>query len=93
MREEEFRRFLLDDPQIESKVKAVSSRRSKARSVEDSFNLDLDNYVNDDMKLYNLLIRIKDELHDSNGAKQNAVRKYYQFVTGREFPRLSQFDR
>lgn len=93
MREEEFKRYLLDDPQIESKEKAVSSRMSKARTVEDAFNINLDSYVNDDSKMYNLLLRIKDELHDSNGAKQNAVRKYYQFVNGMEFPRLSQFNR
>ncbi|MGB7604125.1 MAG: hypothetical protein WBL93_01480 [Lutisporaceae bacterium] len=90
MREEDFRRFLLEDPNIESKIKAVNSRLSKARSVEDHFNINLDSYVMDDAKMHNLLLRIKDELHDSNGAKQNAVRKYYQFATGREFPRLSQ---
>ncbi|ARC27610.1 MULTISPECIES: hypothetical protein [Bacillus cereus group] len=67
MREEEFAKFLINDNQINSKDKAVRSRISKGRLVEDRFNVNLDQIVKDDKKVYNLLNRIKEELSDSNG--------------------------
>lgn len=93
MREEEFAKFLINDNQINSKDKAVRSRISKARLVEDRFNVNLDQIVKDDKEVYGLLKRIKDELNDSNGAIQNSVRKYYMFVNKTTFPTLSKYEK
>lgn len=93
MREEEFAKFLINDNQINSKDKAVRSRISKARLVEERFNVNLDQIVKDDKKVYDLLIRIKEELKDNNGAIQNSVRKYYIFVNKTAFPTLSKYEK
>lgn len=93
MRQTEYIKFLDQDSNIISKDKAVRSRVSKARSVEEKLNVNLDFIVIDDDRMFDLLINIKNELSDSNGAKQNAVRKYYIFVNNREFPSLANYQR
>lgn len=87
MREEEFRRFLIKCDSIESKTKAVSTRVSKASAVERKLGVNLDVIVRNDELVFYLLIRIQQEMNDRNGGYQNAVRKYYSFLTGRDFPR------
>jgi len=93
MKEEQFAKFLISDSQISSKDKAVRSRISKAKLVEEKFNLNLDSVVIDDAKVYDLLNKIRNELNDSNGAIQNAVRKYYIFVNKVGFPSLSRYEK
>jgi hypothetical protein len=93
MRETEFKNFLNTDSNIDSKIKAVRSRVSKARMVERHFNISLDAIVNDNDKMYDMLVRIKQEMKDTNGNISNALRKYYQFTNGRVFPVLSQYQR
>jgi hypothetical protein len=93
MRQTEYIKFLDQDNNIISKDKAVRSRVSKARGVEEKLNVNLDDVVIDDDRMFDLLINIKNELSDSNGAKQNAVRKYYIFVNNREFPSLAKYQR
>lgn len=93
LREQDFADYLNNDPNIKSKIKAVSSRLSKARLVERQLNASLDNIVADDDLMYETLCRIKNELNDTNGNISNAVRKYYVFSTGKEFPPLSQWHR
>ncbi|RTR26299.1 hypothetical protein EKG37_21755 [Robertmurraya yapensis] len=93
MREKEFEKFLVNDGKIESKDKAVRSRLSKARKVEDEFHVNLEEIVRDDEKMYNTLKRIKSELIDSNGSIQNALRKYYIFVNKRGFSTLNQYEK
>ena len=61
--------------------------------VERHFNISLDAIVSDNDKMYNILVRIKQEMKDTNGNISNALRKYYQFVNGRVFPALSQYQR
>jgi predicted DNA-binding ribbon-helix-helix protein len=91
MREADFERFLDADSNITSKDKAVRSRMSKARKIEQHFYMSLDAVVADDNMMYDILSRIKNELSDYNGAISNALRKYYLFVHGHEFPRLCDF--
>ena len=93
LREQDFADYLNNDPNIKSKVKAVNSRLSKARLVERQLSASLDSIVADDNLMYETLCRIKNELNDTNGNISNAVRKYYLFSTGKEFPPLSQFRR
>jgi hypothetical protein len=91
MREAEFAKYLAADPNITSKDKAVRSRIAKARKIEQHFNIDLDTIVADDNKMFDILCHIKREQNDRNGTISNALRKYYQFANGREFPKLSDY--
>ena len=91
MRERNFAEYLNNDPNIKSKVKAVNSRLSKARLVERQLETSLDSVVADDNLMYRTLCRIKSEMNDTNGNISNAVRKYYLFSNGKEFPQLSQW--
>ncbi|WP_185223193.1 hypothetical protein [Parageobacillus thermoglucosidasius] len=93
MKEAEFRKFLMNDSNIKSKVKAVNSRVARALRVEREFNVDLDDIVKNDEAMYHLLLQIQEKLNDRlyHNAYQNAVRKYYLFVNGKEFPRLKQY--
>jgi membrane-bound lytic murein transglycosylase MltF len=92
MREEQFYNFLITDENIKSKVKAVSSRMSRARNVEKSLNINLDVVVKDDDTMYNTLLTLKEDFKD-NGKLQNAVRKYYVFINHKEFPSMVKYKR
>ncbi|WP_164667833.1 hypothetical protein [Virgibacillus doumboii] len=92
MREEKFIRFLTQQESIQSKHKAINSRLAKARKVERDLEVNLDEVVKDDQKTYELLIHIRRRLNDSNGAYQNAVRKYYRFINQNEFPSLKNYE-
>ena len=89
MREDEFRAFLERANQINSKNKAVRSRISRAIIAETILNNSLDYTVADDDRMYEALMRICEDSREKNGNIQNAVRWYYKFVNGKEFPRLS----
>ena len=89
MREDEFRAFLERANQINSKNKAVRSRISRAIIAETILNNSLDYIVADDDRMYEALMRIGEDPREKNGNIQNAVRWYYKFVNGKEFPRLS----
>lgn len=91
MREEEFERYLLEDENIVSKVKAVRSRIAKARMIERHFDTSLDFIVADDEKMYETLLRIKKEMKDTNGNLSNALRKYYCFFNGKKFQTLAEY--
>ena len=89
MRGDEFRAFLERANQINSKNKAVRSRISRAIIAETILNNSLDYTVADDDRMYEALMRICEDSREKNGNIQNAVRWYYKFVNGKEFPRLS----
>lgn len=93
MRENDFESFLNADCNIVSKTKAVRSRMSKVRMVERQFNMSLDTIVNDDNRMYDTLVRIKQEMKDTNGNISNALRKYYLFSNRKVFPTLSQYQK
>ncbi|MHA6258829.1 hypothetical protein ACXYMX_02830 [Sporosarcina sp. CAU 1771] len=93
MRELEFKRFLAESEGIVSKDKAVVSRVSKALKVERDLRVNLDSVVIDDEKMYNLLLQIRTQMNETNGVYQNAVRKYYLFVNGKEFPRMKTYEK
>lgn len=94
MRETEFKAYLINDKSIDSKVKAVGSRVSKALAVERELDVNLDSEVKDDERMYNLLQLIQDKMNDKkyHNVHQNAVRKYYLFVNGLEFPRMKTYE-
>lgn len=91
MREKAFEEYLLSDESIKSKLQAVNSRLCKARFIEIEFEIDLDECVSDDDKMYETLIRVKLETNDHNGNNSNALRKYYEFSNGKRFPTLAEY--
>lgn len=95
MREEEFRNYLIGNEDIQSKVKAVTSRVAKALKVERELYIDLDLIVKNDEQMYQLLLDVQEKLNDRqyHNVFQNAVRKYYSFVNGKEFPRMAQYEK
>lgn len=88
MREKEFEDFLIADINIISKTKAVRSRINKGRMIERHFEKSLDIIVSDNHIMYETLIRIKDEMKDTNGNISNALRKYYLFANKSIFPTI-----
>ena len=93
MRENEFRRYLESSMQIRSKSKAVSSRISRAHTAETILMASLDTIVMNDDRMYEALTLIHDDSREKNGNIQNAVRWYYKFINGREFPKLLSYQR
>ena len=91
MRDQEFEDYLLQDDNIRSKVKAVRSRINKARMIERHFDTSLDTIVSDDEIMYEILVRIKAEMKDTNGNLSNSLRKYYIFSAGKAFPTLGSY--
>ena len=70
--------------------KGVNSRISLIHSIENNFDLNIDNIVKDDNETFRLLNLIK-KSKDYNGNKQNAVRAYYEYINKKEFPRLNEY--
>lgn len=91
MIEDKFEEFLIKDSNITSKDKAVRTRVSKARAVEEMIGESLDYIVADDDRMYNALLLINSNMNNSNGAYSNALRKYYIFKNQKEFPRISNY--
>jgi len=91
VQEKEFEDFLINDINIVSKIKAVRSRVNKGRMIERHFDKSLDAIVSDDNVMCETLIRIKNEMKDTNGNLTNALRKYYQFANHRVFPTLIEY--
>lgn len=93
MKEYEFRNFLENSENIDSKEKAVQSRVSRANIAEEIIGTSLDIIVQDDQKMYEALLYIKADSRERNGNIQNALRWYYKFINGKEFPTLISFSK
>ena len=91
-RESEFQTFLMQEKTINSK-KAVDSRMSKAREAEIILGRQLDAIVSDDDLMYDSLVALKPHEDPAHTPMQNAVRKYYKFVNGKDFPQLRYYKR
>ncbi len=91
-KEEDFKCFLLHEKTINSQ-KAVASRMSKARKAEDILGQQLDLVVANDDLMYDSLVALKPHEDPAHTPMQNAVRKYYKFLNGKEFPQLRYYRR
>ncbi len=83
----------MKDSAITSKEKAIRSRISKAKAVEEFIGFSYDSIIHDDKKVYAALIKIKDGMNDSHGNFSNTLRKYYQNMHGKPFKQLKTFER
>lgn len=91
-RETEYRDFLMQEKSITS-MKAVDSRMAKARKAEIILGQQLDTVVSDDDLMYDSLVALKPHEDPAHTPMQNAVRKYYKMVNGKEFPQLRYYKR
>ena len=59
--------------------------------ADDYIEKSLDEVVADDKEMYFALIKLQEVDNPKHAARQNALRKYYTFKNGKEFPRLNRF--
>ena len=88
MKEHDFEIFLNKESLLSS---AISTRIRHAKRAEKLLGIDLDNVVNDDDIMYETLKKLKPKDSQSHSHMQNAVRKYYIFRNGKEFPRMNNY--
>ena len=86
-----FRSFLEEDPEISSE-KAIASRILKLEDAEKILGRDADEIVESDDLMYASLTEIRNHEDTAHNPRQNAMRKYYAFRTGKEFPRLKDYE-
>lgn len=89
-KEKEFEDFLSSEKTINSD-KAVRSRMIKARKAESLLSQELDDIVGDDGRMYEALLSLREQEDPAHSPMQNALRKYYKFIHGREFPQLRNY--
>ncbi len=92
MNERGFEKFL-SNQETNLTNKAVRSRMTKARKAETVLNVSLDVIVASDDLMFDSLIILKGNENPKHNPMQNAVRKYYIFKNGKEFPQLRYYKR
>jgi hypothetical protein len=90
MREKSFELYLRRDPKLTSEL-GIASRLRHANEAEEILKTPLDVVVADDDRMYEALSELKKHETSVRGQMQNALRKYYLFCNGKEFPRLKQY--
>ena len=90
MKELAFEIFLNSDLSIKS-PRGVKSRLSHARGAEKILGTSLDIVVSDDDKMYEAMMELRKHENSIRAQKQNAVRKYYVFCNGKEFPKTKNY--
>ena len=73
--------------------KGVLSRKTKANAVMDIIGKDLDYIVADDEEMYKAIIELQKIDVPVHAPRQNALRKYYAFKNGHEFPKVSEYEK
>ena len=69
----------------------IATRKTKLCDAEDYIGKSLDMVVSDDNEMYKALIKLQEIDNPAHTPRQNALRKYYTFKNGKEFPRLNKF--
>ncbi len=92
MQEERFKSFLETDKNLKGK-NGVTFRMSKARNAESILKMNLDIIVVDDDLMYDSLVKLQEHENPKHNPMQNALRKYYIFMNGKEFPQLRYYNR
>ena len=71
-------------------AKAARSRIARAKRVEKELDVDLDDVVSSDAETFRVLTELA-KRYNHHRNLSNAVRKYYLFKNGKEFPRLKDY--
>ena len=89
MREEQFKTYLCGCVG----QNGVNFRMSKARAAEEILGNNLDSVVADDALMYQALVSLQGHEDPKHNPMQNAVRYYYRFRNGRDFPTKKAYER
>ena len=94
MDEKNFRKFLENSTYKGKKYteKAIVSRIAKAKKAQELLNNTLDNIVSNDSKMFDALNILQKNENPAHNPMQNALRKYYEFKNGKEFPKKSKYN-
>ena len=90
MREQDFIDFLHTEPSITSTAN-VKIRAWRAKNAETILGASLDVIASDDDLMYEALVELRKHEDVKRGHMQNAIRKYYKFCNGKEFPKLKDY--
>lgn len=71
----------------------ISTRKNKAKDVINIIGIDLDVIVADDEEMYKAILKLQEVDDPNHTPRQNALRKYYSFRNGKEFPRVADYER
>ena len=69
----------------------INFRISKGRKAEEILGMGLDDAVSSDSTMFSALKKLQDYENPTHNPMQNALRKYYIFRNGKEFPRKKDF--
>lgn len=69
----------------------IATRKRKLVEASDYLAKNLDEVVADDNEMYYALIKLQEVDDPAHTPRQNALRKYYAFKNGKEFPRLNKY--
>lgn len=70
----------------------INTRISKAKKAEEILSNDLDRVVKSDEVMLAALETLQKHENPTHNPMQNAVRKYYKFRNGKDFPRKKDFN-
>lgn len=90
MNEEGYVRFLEGQGLSQN---GINTRKSMAYRVMEIIGKDLDDIVADDETMYKAIIELQKIDNPAHTPRQNALRKYYAFKNGKEFPRISDYEK
>lgn len=83
MNQEKFELFLKETNHTE---KSINSRIARLKKVEKLFQINIDTIIDDKNKIHEILDELKTKnLDTSNQNLSNALRTYYQCITGNKF--------
>lgn len=69
----------------------IATRKRWLNIAEEYLGKSVDAIVADDNEMYKALIKLQEVDNLAHAPRQNALRKYYLFKNGKEFPRLNRF--
>ena len=70
----------------------ITNRKRNANTVMNIIGRDLDVIVADDEEMYKAIIELQRIDNLAHAPLQNALRKYYAFKNGKEFPKVSDYE-
>ena len=89
MDEEGFVRFLEGQG---LSTNGINTRKNLVNKVSEIIGKDLDDIVADDKSMYNAIMLLQNIDNPAHKSRQNALRKYYAFKNGKDFPRIKVYE-
>ena len=90
MKRKEFRQFLSEQNLANSTIRYTDAWAVEAEGI---LGVSLDSLVLDDEEVYRALLLLKPYDMFFGMTTSNAVRKYYEFIRGKKFPKLKDYEK